>query len=151
MNSAEDAREISLERAVSVDLELISEKDQVKLSGHLQTTVLVACSRCLQDYTVELDEGIELVLLHFVPEDTPEEVDLRPQDLDTEFYDGATIDVDLIVTEQIFLALPQKPLCQPECSGLCSGCGADLNRESCRCEKREAGSAFDALRSMKLE
>lgn len=151
MNSAEDAREISLERAVSVDLELISEKDQVKLSGHLQTTVRVACSRCLQDYTVELDEGIELVLLRFVPEDTPEEVDLLPQELDTEFYDGVTIDVDLIVTEQIFLALPQKPLCQPECSGLCSGCGADLNRESCRCEKREAGSAFDALRSMKLE
>ncbi|MFP3869874.1 MAG: DUF177 domain-containing protein, partial [Syntrophobacteria bacterium] len=78
-------------------------------------------------------------------------LNLHPRDLDTEFYDGVTIDVDLIVAEQIFLALPQKPLCQPHCRGLCPGCGADLNYESCRCEKRETGSPFDVLLSLKIE
>ncbi len=147
----EDTREITLARPVTVDLELVPETDQIKLSGHLQTSVRLACSRCLQPFVVELDEDISLVLLRPLSADTPGEIDLRAQDLDTEFYNGVTIDIDLIVAEQIFLALPQKPLCQPHCQGLCSGCGADLNLESCRCEKRKADSVFDALRSVKIE
>ena len=147
----DDTREITLVSPVRVNLELIPEKERVKFAGHLQTKVRLSCSRCLQDIVSELDETIELDLLRSLPEDTPEEVDLRPQDLDTEFYDGETIDVDLIVVEQIFLALPQKPLCQQECNGLCSGCGVDLNHDSCRCENKTAGSAFDALRSLKIE
>ena len=150
MSSAEGAQEITLVRPVHVNLELIPEREQLKLSGNLQTTARLACSRCLQDFVLGLDETIGVVLLRSLPEDAPEEIDLRPQDLDTEFYDGVTIDVDLIVAEQIFLALPQKPLCQPECRGLCSGCGADLNHESCRCEKRRTASAFEALQSLRI-
>ena len=148
---AEDARGITLVSPVIFNLELIPERERVKLTGHLQTRVRLACSRCLQDFVSDLDETVEFHLLKYTPEDTPEEVDLRPQDLDTEFYDGVTIDVDLIVAEQIFLALPQKPLCHPECKGICPGCGADLNHESCRCEERERAFAFDALRSLKIE
>jgi uncharacterized protein len=132
----EDAREITLARPVKVDLEVIPEADRIKLRGHLQGALQVACSRCLQD---------------FVLVDAPNEIDLRPEDLDTEFFDGVTIDVDLIVAEQIFLALPQKPLCQPDCGGLCSGCGAELNREACQCEKIDRVSVFDALRSVKVD
>lgn len=146
-----DDREITLARPVNVDLELVPEADRIKLRGHLQGEVQIPCSRCLQDFVLNLDEPIDFTLLRPLPADAPEEIDLRPEDLDTEFFDGVTIDVDLIVTEQIFLALPQKPLCEPDCQGLCSGCGAELNREACRCEKKEKGSVFDALRSMKIE
>ncbi|MGD8924660.1 MAG: DUF177 domain-containing protein [Syntrophobacterales bacterium] len=151
MNSAEDTREISLARPVSVDLEFIPEAEQVRINGHLQTAVRLTCSRCLQDYVLQLDEIITFVLLRPLPDEMPEEIDLSSQDLDTEFYDGTTIDVDLIVAEQIFLALPQKPLCREECRGICPGCGADLNQESCRCEKKETGSVFEPLRSMKID
>lgn len=151
IRSEEDAAEIALVRPINVDLELVPETEQIKLHGQLQGAVRLRCSRCLQDYVLELDEPIDLVLLHLLPEDTAEEIGLRPEDLDTGFFDGVTIDVDRIVTEQIFLALPQQPLCQSDCQGLCSGCGADLNREPCKCEKKEAASAFDVLRSMKLE
>jgi len=150
IRSGEDAGEITLAQPVNVDLELVPEAKQIKLNGQLQGAVRLRCSRCLQDYVLKLDEPIDL-LLHPLTADTPEEIDLRPEDLDTEFFDGVTIDVDLIVEEQIFLALPQQSLCQPDCQGLCSGCGADLNREACKCEKRETTSAFDVLRSVKLE
>lgn len=150
IRSGEDAGEITLARPINVDLELVPETEQIKLNGQLQGAVRLRCSRCLQDYVLKLDETIDL-LLHPLTADTPEEIDLRPEDLDTEFFDGVTIDVDLIVEEQIFLALPQQSLCQPDCQGLCSGCGADLNREACKCEKRETTSAFDVLRSVKLE
>jgi uncharacterized protein len=151
LSSVEDVREITLFRPVDVKLELIPEKEQVKLRGNLQTTVRLACSRCLRDFVSELDESIELILLRSLPEDTPEEIDLRPQDLDTEFYDGVSIDVDLIVAEQIFLSLPQKPLCQPHCQGICPGCGADLNHKSCRCERKETGSVFEVLKSVRID
>ena len=151
MSSVEEAREITLVRPVEVNLELIPEREHVRLGGYLQTTVGLPCSRCLQDFVLELDETLELVLLRSLPDQTPEEIDLSPQDLDTEFYDGVTIDVDLIVTEQIFLALPQKPLCKPECRGLCSSCGADLNHDSCLCKSNEPGSAFEVLLSLKIE
>ena len=144
----EGTREITLARPVEVDLELIPETDRIKLRGHLQGALQVACSRCLQDFVLDLDE---ITLLRPLSVDAPYEIDLRPEDLDTEFFDGVTIDVDLIVAEQVFLALPQKPLCQPDCGGLCSGCGAELNREACRCEKIDRVSVFDALRAVKID
>lgn len=147
----EDAYEITLARPVNVDLEVIQEADRIKLSGRLQGAVRIPCSRCLQDFVLNLDESIDFTLLRPLSADAPAEIDLKPEDLDTEFFDGITIDVDLIVAEQIFLALPQKPLCGPDCQGLCSSCGADLNREGCRCEKQEEGSVFSALRSIKIE
>ena len=145
-----DEREISLASPVNVALELIPEAEHIRFSGHLRTAVRVACSRCLQDFILELNETIPLILLQPVSPDSEEEIDLRPQDLDTTFFDGEAVDVDLIVAEQIFLALPQRPLCRLDCQGLCSECGADLNRESCGCEKREIGSAFDALKAVKI-
>lgn len=147
----EDAREIALTMPLKVDLELVPQADSIKLRGRLQGAVRIACSRCLQDFVLELDETIDFTLLRPLSVDAPHEIDLRPEDLDTEFFDGVTIDVDFIVAEQIFLALPQKPLCQPDCEGLCSGCGAELKREACRCEKIDNVSVFDALRSMKID
>jgi uncharacterized protein len=148
---AEAMQEITLAGPIDVDLEFLPQKDGIKLSGRLQGAVKVLCSRCLQEFVLDLDEVIDFMLLAPLPPDAPEEIDLKSEDLDTEFFDGVTIDVDHIVTEQIFLALPQRPLCHPACKGLCPGCGVDLNLESCRCERRESGSPFDVLRSMKTE
>jgi uncharacterized protein len=147
---AEGTQEITLAAPIDVDLDLLPQKDGIKLSGLLRGAVKVLCSRCLQEFVLDLDEVIDFMLLAPLPPDAPEEIDLKSEDLDTEFFDGVTIDVDHIVTEQIFLALPQRPLCRPECKGLCPGCGVDLNVESCRCERSETGSPFDVLRSMKI-
>ena len=151
MSSAEDAGEVALASPVNVDLALVPDGRHIRLSGRLQATVRVVCSRCLQNFILELDETIPLTLLLPLGEEAGEEIDLRPQDLDTTFFDGETIDVDLIVAEQIFLALPQRPLCQPDCQGLCSECGVDLNRQSCGCEKKAMGSVFDALKAVKID
>ena len=151
IGSDQDASGVSLARSLNVDLKIAPERDQVRLQGHLQTTARLQCSRCLDDFTVDLNDTFDLVLLRPLPADAPEEIVLRPQDLNTEFYDGVSIDVDFIIAEQIFLALPQKPLCQPHCPGLCPTCGVELKHESCQCEKQATGSAFDALRSIKVD
>ena len=43
--------------------------------------------------------------------------------------------VDELMQEVFLLEMDMKNLCSEDCKGLCSGCGADLNREPCRCKK----------------
>jgi uncharacterized protein len=39
-----------------------------------------------------------------------------------------------LVAEQIYLALPLKPVCRADCKGLCPHCGANRNEASCGCQ-----------------
>jgi DUF177 domain-containing protein len=43
------------------------------------------------------------------------------------------LDLSSWARDAIALALPEKILCREDCAGLCSGCGANLNTEECRC------------------
>lgn len=149
MSSADDCRDIKLASPVNADMELIPEGAQVKVKGRVRAALLLLCSRCLREYTFEIDESLSLVLLKPRLEEVPAEVDLRPEDLDTEHFDGLTIDLDRIVGEEILLALPQKGVCSPECKGLCPGCGVDLNREPCTCPDKAKVSGFAALKVLK--
>jgi uncharacterized protein len=51
----------------------------------------------------------------------------------TRAYFGEDIELDEAFRELILSELPDRPLCDPECKGLCPGCGVNLNTESCRC------------------
>ena len=69
--------------------------------------------------------------------------------MDYEFFDGEEIDIDLLVVEQIVLALPFKALCSEECKGICPHCGANLNLEPCQCAGKQADSPFATLQAIK--
>ena len=43
------------------------------------------------------------------------------------------LDLDSLAAEDIYLAMPSRFLCKESCKGLCSICGADLNRTTCSC------------------
>jgi uncharacterized protein len=149
MGFPDGSSDMRLARPVNADLELVPEGAQVRISGRVKATLLLLCSRCLREYSVEIDEPLSVLLLKPRTDDTPAEVDLRADDLDTEHFDGVTIDLDRIVGEELVLALPQSGVCSPECKGLCAGCGADLNREPCTCPGRGKASPFAALKILK--
>jgi len=65
-----------------------------------------------------------------------DEVELAPEDIEVGFYTGDGLFLADVVAEQVNLALPMKVLCGEECHGLCPHCGANLNRERCRCGPR---------------
>jgi uncharacterized protein len=44
-------------------------------------------------------------------------------------------DLTALATEQIYLALPLKPLCSEACLGLCPQCGQNRNRAACDCQR----------------
>jgi uncharacterized protein len=49
--------------------------------------------------------------------------------------EDGNIDLAPLVREYILLEIPIRPLCRPDCKGLCILCGADLNTDPCEHQK----------------
>ena len=70
--------------------------------------------------------------------------------LDTPYAvsEGGWLDLTPLLREQGWLAVPMKPLCTPNCKGLCPQCGTNLNLESCACEKVHIDPRLAALKKL---
>jgi uncharacterized protein len=64
---------------------------------------------------------------------TDDEREMQQEDVDTSYYRDHQIDLNQLMREQFYLALPMKPLCAADCRGLCPQCGTNLNTGSCTC------------------
>lgn len=64
-------------------------------------------------------------------------------------YRDEKIDLGEVVREQLYLALPMKPLCQEDCKGLCPVCGVNRNRETCTCQQEWVDPRMAALAEWK--
>jgi len=75
-------------------------------------------------------------------EDEDDGIELTRDDLDVSFLTaGATvIRLEDVVREQALLQVPLRPLCRPDCAGLCQRCGADLNASDCGCPEDPAAT-----------
>ena len=71
---------------------------------------------------------------------------LSEDDLDTSVYRDDQIDVNEVLREQFYLALPMKPLCRDDCAGLCPQCGTNLNGGHVLVHAAGGGSAARAAR-----
>jgi len=49
--------------------------------------------------------------------------------------DDGNIDLGPLVREYLLLEIPIRPLCRPDCKGLCPECGEDLNLNTCEHER----------------
>ena len=117
------------------------------LEGRLAYEGRLECSRCLASYPFDENQRFSLVL-YPRPALAPLERELEKADLDAYFYDEPAVAVAPIVEERIQLAVPMKPLCRPECRGLCPQCGADRNREACNCVTDAVDPRWEALRAL---
>ena len=69
--------------------------------------------------------------------------------MDVMFLDEPLIDIFYVLQQQVYLALPDKKICKPECQGLCPKCGANLNEERCKCSTTPESSPFAVLKKLK--
>ncbi len=146
----DDPTDLEMVRPLQVNLELQKRKDHIEVKGTIETELRLACHRCLQPFLWTLDEKVDTILLKEQPvAEEDDELELDREDLDFDFFDGEVIDVDQMVAEQVFLALPYKVLCSESCRGLCARCGADLNVEECTCVESASDSPFARLKALK--
>ena len=139
----------------NADLELYAEGAHAFASGTFTGHLVVACSRCVGEVRIEIDERLRVTFLppSEMPSDDAEEseegAEVTAGDLDVFPFDGESIDLEPLFREQFVLAIPFAPLCREDCKGLCSQCGIDLNSGTCTCEK-PIDPRLAALKGLKL-
>lgn len=122
-----------------------------RLRGSLDVGLDVVCGRCLESYPVDLREAIDLT---YMPQTanvaTSGEENLQPSgdEMDVSFYRDEELDLAQMVMEQIVLTLPMKPLCKPECLGLCPECGGNANVTRCECSRQEIDPRWADLKNV---
>ena len=111
----------------------------------LSTEVELTCSRCLSlfQYPLKLDFEEE-----YLP--TVDVVSGAPLPLSEEagaftIDEHHVIDLTEAIRQYTLLAVPMKPLCHEECTGLCQNCGHNLNQGPCDCPAQDIDPRWSKL------
>ena len=118
---------------VDLAFEIHKDKDKFRLVGTVTTELELQCSRCLEPFRLPVAAPFDLRYLPASEVSTDAEREMDDEDLETSYYENDAIDLNELLREQFYLALPMKPLCQDDCRGLCPQCGTNLNTGSCDC------------------
>jgi len=135
---------------VSLAFDIFKDNSQFRLAGRVQTTLELPCSRCLEPLTTPVDLPFDL---RYQPHSTNAgegEREIEEDDLSTAFYENDEIDLEQLMREQFYLALPMKPLCSDACRGLCPACGTNLNRGACDCKRSWDDPRLAALKNLEV-
>lgn len=125
-------------------------KGILHISGRVQAIAILECSRCLISFPYKIDSELNVDLAPVNSLAAGPEHELVSGELDIEFYQGDEIEPIEFVKEQLLIAVPLVPLHNPECKGLCSVCGTDLNQAQCDHQRNGPGDfgAFAALKDL---
>ncbi|MBQ9392690.1 MAG: DUF177 domain-containing protein [Oscillospiraceae bacterium] len=113
-------------RPVAVDGVVRNEAGVLLCELTAQTTLDAVCDRCLTPFTLPKTVSYRCVLAEEKQFEDNDEIVVLEQD---------EVDLAQLARDAFILDMDTKILCSPDCKGLCSGCGANLNVEPCRCKK----------------
>ena len=133
-----------------VDAVFTSFGKSIKVCGTVSVLTELDCDRCGSKFQFPLAFDFEEILEKEFSYDKgngvesfgDEESGINP---DVIYYEGNEILLDDIIYNNIFMNLPTKRLCKPDCMGLCPNCGKNLNEGECGCDTRAVDPRFDAL------
>ncbi len=133
-NFAIDASSLDLaEEGVTIDepfrvrTEAAYSDGKVFMRGFVSAKVGLVCGRCLSSFSYPLAGGFE------------EEIEVEGR---------TALDVTELVRESYFTGFPLKPLCHPDCLGLCPRCGEDLNQKQCDCRREHLDHRLLVLKKL---
>ena len=146
--SEDEARDFRFPPYLDVNLVYYRSGRELFFHGQIGGIIEGCCSRCLKSYSFPLEKKFDFVL-------TPDPFlgktkGLNREEMGLSFYAAEEINLSPLIREQVLLALPIRPLCEDGCRGLCVGCGANLNEESCRCPASEGDPRLAIFRTLKL-
>ncbi|MBU0693984.1 MAG: DUF177 domain-containing protein [Candidatus Omnitrophica bacterium] len=111
-----DSSDINFVDDIHLDCKFIKAGREIKVNAYVAINRLITCSRCLE--RVKQTKKQEFKLSYSI----------------NKLKDYLEVDED--IREQVLLNFPMKVLCKPDCKGLCSICGANLNFQECQCYKK---------------
>jgi len=133
------------ERPIRAELRAESVVEGILITGDVEAGVNARCARCLRELSTAIT--VELCELFVAPgHEAAGEDPYR--------VTGTEVVLEPMLRDAVTLALPLRPLCRPDCKGLCARCGADLNQGACDCVEDDTDPRWadlDAVREMLRE
>ena len=116
--------EIAQGEPIELDLRIESVMEGVLISGSVIATATGACVRCLEPVHEPVD--VEIQELFAYTDRAAHHQQVASDDEDLHSLDGDLADLEPVLRDAVVPALPFQPVCQDDCPGLCSECGARL-------------------------
>ena len=111
---------------LKLDLFTAYSDNTIKVSGRVEGDLKLVCSRCLELF----DMTVSTVMNEVYYDQT--QLYINPDEEWVPFK-GEKLNITPEVVKSLFCFIPMKPVCHPECRGLCQSCGANLNLVVCEC------------------
>ena len=115
---------------VELDLRLESVMEGVLVTGTARAQAEGECVRCLEPLQLDVEAEFQEMFSYPDADDRgrpkAEPVDDAEEDEDRLFIEDGLFDLEPVLRDAVVLALPMQPVCQEDCPGLCSECGARL-------------------------
>jgi len=107
------------------------------------------CARCLRETGAIVDLQLEEEYLPVVDAATGARSPTFEDDDKFRIGPDFVLDLREGLRQYVLMSEPLKPLCRPDCVGLCPGCGTDLNEGQCECA-RDRDGRWEALAGIRV-
>lgn len=135
--------EFPIVKKAPVELQIANQgKKQLLIHGIADLTVLIPCSRCLEEVPTDI---------HFtIDKEIPlEDAEVSDEEMEaTDYLTGFELDIDRMIYGEILVHWPVKVLCREDCRGICKVCGTNLNQGDCSCQKTEPDPRMAAIQDV---
>lgn len=122
---------------INVSGKVCKKDGSVLLDAVAEYELSAPCDRCAVDVVKSCKTEIKHILVSELSNEDTEDFIL---------IEDMLLDFEELVRTDLILAMPSKFLCKPDCKGLCSKCGQDLNAGHCSCEEKEVDPRLAALK-----
>lgn len=108
-----DAPGIRFEEPVRISVSAMRDSGLAVAQVDVKSRATMTCARCLSDFVIDVERSFKLAYALDISE--------------------PVVELDDDIRQELILNYPQKVLCREDCRGMCFKCGADLNKEECKC------------------
>ena len=137
---------ISAGSPIELDLRLESVMDGVLVTGTVRGEATGECVRCLRPVTAEVAVDLTELFVHQGTEHPDAEEFGDDEELPQ--VHAETVNLEPAVIDAVVTSLPLRPLCDPECPGLCPDCGIRLDEAEPGHRHERTDPRWDALAAL---
>ncbi len=109
-----DAPGIRFEEPVRIAVSAKRDSGLAVAQVDVRSRATMTCARCLRDFAANIERSFRLAYALDISE--------------------SVVELDDDIRQELILTYPQKVLCCEDCRGMCPRCGANLNKERCKCK-----------------